>query len=414
MSDFSNSSTEQSSDQDQSETPSIFDVDLPDVRIEWTRAAPFNDPGTYNNGLDCRVPFLDDGRLKDMEALFAQLVRPSKTLTQFQAVPLALNLFNNRNMEVCRRGTWVYTYPTIVDPKVIKDNHDLDEIPDDVLRDMNAPWVSVETNPNRHSPYFHPRYRFMVVIFQHKEPGRSNSSSERKRFVFSMVYFDREHTELHWHDTGVDPYRQEERWRDVRNWWSHLNLAGFIRQFAPRMRLFGHAVQVDNIRWHMARARFPNTPENQLCHEEFQRMLDGARTKMGMRGGQIYWSLSLYAVMCWVMHLAVHTVSERAPFRPRFPRNCRLVAGVQRDTMPTLIVLMYKVLYHHRAQKRTLERIFANEPSCREQYSINDNISLNRAVNAVMERETDLSGNLIIPPVPFDALTNVFPWRTGV
>ncbi|KAI4863144.1 hypothetical protein F4820DRAFT_386742 [Hypoxylon rubiginosum] len=119
--------------------------------------------------------------------------------------------------------------------------------------------------------------------------------------------------------------------------------------------------------------------------------------------------MSIYPVMSWIMWLGVHTVAD-SPDRSQRPNlevsPFLLATGLTMETMPTLIILIYKVLYFHRNRKQSLQQTFATQEACQAKYQINDNQTLNRALRRVIRN--DFLAQL--PEVPWDGLTRVYPY----
>ncbi|XXH03238.1 hypothetical protein Hte_009636 [Hypoxylon texense] len=376
----------------------------------WERPYPFNNDGTNNQGSRTRMPHPNDNQLKLLADIFPQLTRPATNFTQFSAVPLVLNMFNNRSNAVRSNGSWVYTYHKLIDPKVIEENLDFDE---GVQQDLRTPWSSVVNYPNRRKPMRLPRYRFVAFIYQHKYMGRDNSITDRRRFIFSLVYWDRERNEMFWHDTGLNPSEQQQRWADVQNWWRSVRNNQMPPGQGPRIQLFGRNVSGTTPNYANTFRRFKGTPKRQNaianCHDEYLHVLDAAHTNPGAPRAHGYWSMSITPVMCWIMWLAIHTNGDAAGEQPILDERIPwLSTGLHRQTMPSLIILIYQVLYSHRARRRALDAAMKDRRACYQKFGITDNMTLNKIVRELKKTSQD---DTRLDEPEFDGLTRSFPYN---
>ncbi|KAI1765179.1 hypothetical protein GGR53DRAFT_491289 [Hypoxylon sp. FL1150] len=244
---------------------------------KWYRPYPYNAGGRDNGGMATRMPNPDQKEVRALIDIMPQLCRTSTNFTHFSTVPLVLNTFNCRSNYVRSRGTWVYVYETLIDPTQTNQKSKNLEFPKDVVADLRTKWSSVALHPNRSKPLTLPRYRFVAWIFQHKT-SVGTSVTERRRYIFSLVIWDREINEMQWHDTGVDVKNQQDRWKAVCNWWGSLESNGISRRTGPRLALFGEII---------------DDRDEDGCHDDYQLLCDGARAIPGKNRSPAYYSTTI-------------------------------------------------------------------------------------------------------------------------
>ncbi|KAI6086879.1 hypothetical protein F4821DRAFT_278345 [Hypoxylon rubiginosum] len=409
------------------------------IPYRWHRPYPYNENGTQNGGFANRMPNPTDAQLDSLKGIFPQLCHTTKNFSLFTHVPLALNTFNCRSNHIRSRGVWVYVHDKLQDARCPPADGCLPSFPDGVREDFETPWTSVATNPDRRGL---PRYRFAVWIFHNANLG--GSVSDRRQLIFSFVFWDRETDEMHWHDTGLNMFEQERRWDQMREWWQAVTDTGLpndtapIEKFGPTIPVVGpNGERLPRIVWGSIGQRYRGTPHNQLSPLHFRvetlinrdilrspRTITNSATKIfntcmtaptstrePPAPRHIFPRASFQAIMSWIMFLGVYANPNEGPhpttsplLHEDGPRLSLLVTGLHPETMPTLIVLLNKILYHCRTRDQGLREAYTNIRTLRSTYGISDNTSLNRAVRSITwNDDSDLE------QLPFDGLTVKMP-----